>query len=130
MRAMLEASSLVGLPAAVADRLEEYCSSALCRARLARVIEDAPPDAPEAESPRELLRLLDAVPGFWEPFDAAAAEAYGRLAVDPAASPDSADLLLAAQAVSRGLPLATRLPGLFAGIAGLEVLGPEEEAAR
>ena len=64
------------------------------------------------------------------PFDAAAARAYGRLwtaawaAGRKARGGRAVDLLIAATAVSTGLPLYTRNPGDFAGLSDLLEIVP------
>lgn len=66
------------------------------------------------------------------PFDAAAARAFGRVAADlrqsgrkPAAR--AFDALIAAVAISDGLPLFTNNPGDFSGISNLELHTPRSD---
>ncbi len=61
------------------------------------------------------------------PFDQAAARALGKVASDlrssgPKASARAYDALIAATAITRGLPIYTANPDDFAGISGLEVV--------
>ncbi|GAB3800724.1 hypothetical protein GCM10028798_15670 [Humibacter antri] len=61
----------------------------------------------QASARRELLRLLDAVPGFWASFDRAASDGYGRLTAVPRTAIRQKDALIAGHAHSRDLPLIT-----------------------
>jgi tRNA(fMet)-specific endonuclease VapC len=80
-----------------------------------------------AERAERLERLLWAESKFEAiPFDVAAAHAYGRVHSAAVADPRhkaramrAIDLLVAATALSRGLPLYTRNPADFSSVAGL-----------
>jgi len=122
---MLDTSVLIaGLAPKMIETIEEYCSSAICRAELARglwVAEKDPAQHLQTNARRELLRLLDAIPGFWLDFDRAAADGYAQLATDALRREDA---LIAGHAISRGLTLITadrsftRFPGLSLEVAG------------
>jgi predicted nucleic acid-binding protein len=130
MKAMLDTSVMVaGIPADIIEEIEEYCSSTICRAELTRGLTSFESDETrhqQASARRELLRLLDAVPGFWADFDRAAADGYGRLAVAPRGGTRVRDALIAGHALSRELALITtdkhftRYPGVRLHTAGQE----------
>jgi len=111
MKAMIDTSVLIaGLPAEIIGEIENYCSSMICRAELARGLyayEADPAKRRQAATRRELLRLLDAIPGFWIDFDRSASDGYGRLTAVPSTAIRHKDALIAGHCVSRQLPLVT-----------------------
>ena len=115
MTAMLETSVLIsGLPEEVIDSIEEYCSSIICRAELAQglaAFEKDPAKFAQLAVRRELLRLLDSLPGFWLDFDRAAADGYGTLTARPKSAIRLKDALIAGHALAAGLPLVTEDAG-------------------
>lgn len=124
MTAMLDTSVLIsGLPEPVIAEIETYCSSMICRAELARGLASFAADPPQPKRValrREFLRLLDAIPGFWLPFDAAAADGYGALTARPPSAMRQKDALIAGHALAAGLPLLTEDTG-FSRFAAVEV---------
>lgn len=121
---MLDTSVLVsGLPDHVIEAIEDYCSSMICRAELAQglaAFSADPARRAQAAQRAELLRILDAVPGFWRDFDAAASDGYGRLTAQPKAT-RLKDALIAGHALSEGLPLHTEDRG-FTGFADVRIV--------
>ena len=84
---MLDTSVIVAVftPEIIAD-FESYASSMICRAELARglaVFAKDPARKSRALIRRELLQLLDSIPGFWMEFDQRAADGFGRLTAQP-----------------------------------------------
>jgi len=124
VRAMLDTSVLIGtIPTAVIDGIDEYGASFIVRAELLRGRERFARTAGHEHAARvrtQLVEALDAIPGFWTPFDDAAADAYATLAARPETAVRSKDALIAAQAVARGVPLLTADRG-FTRFIGLDV---------
>ncbi len=128
VRALLDTSVIIDLDRIPVGDLPE--EQAICTITLAELA--AGPHATEDEGERALRQdrlqriesLMDALP-----FDADAARAYGRVyAATRAASRKprgsrAVDLMIAAVALSRGLPLVTRNPSDFVHLAvvGLDV---------
>lgn len=108
---MIDTSVLIaGLPAAIIAEIEEYCSSTICRAELAHglaAFEADPALHRQAAARRELMRLLDVLPGFWADFDRAASDGYAQLTAVPRTAIRLKDALIAGHALSRDLPLIT-----------------------
>ncbi len=122
-RGILDTSVVVDLTAIDPERLpDEAAVTAITLAELA-----AGPHA--TANPDEAARRQDRlqwVAGTWEalPFDTDAARAYGRVfaavrSTGRSHRPRFADLLVAATAVSTGLPVYTRNPDDFAGLEDL-----------
>lgn len=114
-RAMLDTSVIVAgfTPEIIAD-FENYASSMICRAELARglaVFADDPTRTTRALIRRELLELLDSIPGFWMEFDQRAADGFGRLTGQPKSAMRLKDALIAGHAYAHDLPLVTRDSG-------------------
>lgn len=82
----------------------------------------------ERERDRRQAHLQQAESDFEPlPFDAAAARAFGQVAADLRSfgrkrAARAYDALIAATAISNGLPLYTANPGDFEGISGLEIV--------
>ncbi|MEO7017291.1 MAG: PIN domain-containing protein [Leifsonia sp.] len=113
--AMLDTSVLIsGVPEEIVDRIEDYCSSMICRAELAHGLAAFEKDASrfaQLAIRRELLRLLDSIPGFWAAFDLPAADGYGALTAKPKSAIRLKDALIAGHALALGLPLFTEDAG-------------------
>ncbi|MDN4615873.1 PIN domain-containing protein [Leifsonia sp. F6_8S_P_1B] len=113
--ALLDTSVLIsGLSEEMIDRIELYRSSMICRAELAQglaAFEKDPSRFAQLAIRRELLRLLDSIPGFWLEFDRAASDAYGSLTAEPKTALPLKDALIAAHALAAGLPLLTEDAG-------------------
>lgn len=113
--ALLDTSVLIsGLSEEMVNRIEVYRSSMICRAELAQglaAFENDPARFAQLAIRRELLRLLDSIPGFWLDFDHSASDAYGSLTAEPKAALRLKDALIAAHALSVGLPLLTEDAG-------------------
>jgi predicted nucleic acid-binding protein len=113
--AMLDTSVLIsGLPEETIDTIEDYCSSMICRAELAHGLASFEKDAArfaQLAIRRELLRLLDSIPGFWIDFDLHAADGYGELTANPKSAIRLKDALIAGHALALGLPLLTEDAG-------------------
>lgn len=123
-RGLIDTSVVIDLPAIGLDRLPvEIAISAVTLAELAAG-PHATSDAAERARRQDRLQRLEAT---FEPLpvDAAVARAFGRVYAAVASSGRKArgrramDLLIAATAVSAGLPLYTRNPGDFAGLEDL-----------
>jgi predicted nucleic acid-binding protein len=112
---MLDTSALIsGLPEETIDNIEDYCSSMICRAELAQGLAAFEKDAArfaQLAIRRELLRLLDSIPGFWIDFDLHAADGYGELTANPKSAIRHKDALIAGHALALGLPLFTEDAG-------------------
>ncbi|WP_374010008.1 type II toxin-antitoxin system VapC family toxin [Leifsonia sp. LS-T14] len=109
---MLDTSVIVaGLTPEIITGIEDYASSTICRAELVRgreAFEEDPAKQRLVPIRRELIRLLDSIPGFWMDFDARAADGYGRLTAQPKSAMRLKDALIAGHAFAHGLPLVTR----------------------
>jgi predicted nucleic acid-binding protein len=128
---MLDTSVIVAgfTPEIIAD-FESYASSMICRAELARglaVFSGDPARKSRALIRRELLQLLDSVPGFWMEFDQRAADGFGRLTAQPKSAMRLKDALIAGHAYAHDLTLVTRDDGFsrFPAVR-LEVLPSKE----
>jgi len=122
-RGLLDTSVLIDLDIIAAEALpDESLIAAVTLAELA-----AGPHATNDVSERARRQdRLHWVSSTWDPlpFDAAAARAYGRIFAATRATGRTsrsrlADLLIAATAVASDLPLYTRNPEDFSGLAGL-----------
>ncbi len=119
-RGLLDTSVIIDLPRLPADALPaESAISTITVAELAAG-PHATPDATERAARQQRLQWVE---GTFDalPFDIDAARAYGRLYGATLATGRSArrrvtDLLIAAVAVSHGLPVITRNPADFAGL--------------
>lgn len=111
MKAMVDTSVLIaGMPEDIIREIEYYCSSTICRGELAHglfTFQRDPAREREANARAELLRLLDALPAFWQPFDRAASDAYGGLTAVPHSAIRLKDALIAGHAFSLDLPIIT-----------------------
>ncbi|MFP3465949.1 type II toxin-antitoxin system VapC family toxin [Leifsonia sp. SIMBA_070] len=126
---MVDTSVIVaGLTPEIIAHIEDYVSSAICRAELARGLAVFHQDASRplrATIRQELLELLDSIPGFWLDFDARAADGYGRLTSQPRSAMRLKDALIAGHAYAHDLTLVTLDSGFsrFPSVR-LEVLEP------
>lgn len=111
MKAMIDTSVLIaGMSEEMITEIEQYGSSTICRAELAHGLAAFETNGGlhrQAAARRELLRLLDAIPGFWVDFDRSASDGYGRLTAVPRTAIRLKDALIAGHAVSRKVPLIT-----------------------
>jgi predicted nucleic acid-binding protein len=122
-RGLLDTSVVIDLTSIDAERLpDESAVAAITLAELAA----GPHATRDAEEAARRQDRLQWVASTWETlaFDADAARAYGRVfaAVRSAGRshrPRLADLLVAATAISNGLPVYTRNAGDFAALEGL-----------
>ncbi|MGO4537015.1 type II toxin-antitoxin system VapC family toxin [Leifsonia sp. 2MCAF36] len=112
---MLDTSVIVaGLTPEIIAEIEDYASSAICRAELVRgreAFKEDPGKERQVPIRREYLRLLDSIPGFWMDFDSRAADGYGRLTAQPKSAMRLKDALIAGHALAHDLPLITRDAG-------------------
>jgi hypothetical protein len=123
-RGLVDTSVLIDLERVAAEDLpHELAVSAVSLAELAAG-PHATNDAGERGRRQERLQRVEATFDPL-PFDAAAARAYGRVyAAVPSAGRKARggralDLMIAATALATGLPVYTRNPGDFEGLAGL-----------
>ncbi len=122
---LIDTSILIaGIPAAVVNDIESYCSSAVCRGELVQGLHAFRADPARqhvAGRREELIRLLDAVPGFWRDFDLAASDGYGQLTAEPRSALRLKDALIAGHALSLRARVITGDPG-FSRFTQLEVV--------
>lgn len=125
-RGLLDTSVLIDLMRIEAGRLpDESAISAITLAELAAAPHATDEDAERARRQDRLQWAAAALEPL--PFDADAARAYGRIAAAVHAAGRTprrrvADLLIAATALSQGLPLYTRNPADFVGLESLVVV--------
>lgn len=124
---MIDTSVLIsGLPAPLIGDIESYCSSMVCRAELVRGLmsfASDPARRAQAAPRRELVRLLDSIPGFWVEFDRDSSDGYASLTASPTSAIRLKDALIAGHALSLGLVLITEDAG-FSRFPQVDVRSP------
>ncbi|WP_036283715.1 type II toxin-antitoxin system VapC family toxin [Microbacterium luticocti] len=125
---MIDTSVLIGvLPDQIVDAIEDHGASHIVRGELLRGAERfaAQPNGRELARVRaQLVSALDELRAFWRPFDGAASTAYASLTAMPPSAARSKDALIAAHAVSLGVPVITADRG-FTRFTGLEIIFTE-----
>lgn len=138
VRGVLDTNTVIGLPN-IADAAALPAEPTITAVTLAELSLGPLVASDERERARRQAHLQQAATDFEPlPFDAAAARAFGQVASDLRSSgrkreARAYDALIAATAISNGLPLYTADPGDFEGISGLEVVAlpmPEASSAR
>ena len=136
-RGVLDTNAVIGLPH-IADPGLLPAEPTITTITLAELSVGPLTASDERERARRQAHLQQAETDFEPlPFDDAAARAFAQVAVDLRSSgrkraARAYDALIAATAISNGLPLYTADPGDFEGITGLEIVAlsvPEADSA-